>query len=633
MKLNRYFWILAAGIALAACQEKAVIETHENEPDPETGLVRTTIRCSIGGDTKTYLDSDGKVIWNEGNNILVIPADGIAAGTKYTFVAQGTGSSVDFEGSLPEGTTSVYAVYPAKDCTFADDYVQINCGSAQTGRKGSFVDSLQVMVAKGDISGGSLSFKNACGLVKVTVSGSDVTAINLKATDNTTIMAGIGQVHYDFSEIGRTTSSRYQITMKPSGTYFEPGDYYFTAWPCEVAGITLTYTTDSGIKKRSSTNTLKIRRSKIVTLPGSDADITFDNEVKVELNGTDYPLSQVGDSNLYEGTISAPASGTFVIDINGTDYGFLSYSGNGGVGTVANSYSCVPYYSISTNGLNSTKQYTVRKSIGRMAAKSSSGNDFWLNMDAAATIKVRVDMTYADELPRYYIERVIDDDDEVFYENFDLFVWGGDYGARATGKTASTKTDGTEAGSTTVQYTVTGYGLIDYPTRVSSTLVSNLYATNRGVSDWVFAGCAEVPNSMIVSNSTINGCVTTPTFSALSSSTDITLNIDLAHFGGGSNGPIAIKLIGSGTFTGGSVILGSGSSQALQSSFESSSKVYKVVAAECPAPTNNTVDKTVSHFSFNVSGADSTTQIQLHPYNSEVGTGNRFIIYKIEARK
>ena len=150
---------------------------------------------------------------------------------------------------------------------------------------------------------------------------------------------------------------------------------------------------------------------------------------------------------------------------------------------------------------------------------------------------------------------------------------------------------------------------------------------------WTIEHCAEMANCIQVSASGINGSVTTPAFSALTESTGITLNVDMSHFGGSANGPIAVEILGSGTFSGGSVIVGTGSSQELASLFESENKVYKVVESECPKSVNATIDKPVSHFTFSISGADSDTRIKLYPYNSTPAEANRFMIFKIEARK
>ena len=70
-----------------------------------------------------------------------------------------------------------------------------------------------------------------------------------------------------------------------------------------------------------------------------------------------------------------------------------------------------------------------------MAATADGGNDFWTNLSEDAQILVRVDLTYADGTPRYWLELVEADDPNLLLEqNFDLFVWGGDYTLASGGK-------------------------------------------------------------------------------------------------------------------------------------------------------------------------------------------------------
>ena len=60
--------------------------------------------------------------------------------------------------------------------------------------------------------------------------------------------------------------------------------------------------------------------------------------------------------------------------------------------------------------------------VGRMAATADGGNDFWTNLSEDAQILVRVDLTYADGTPRYWLELVEADDPNLLLEqNFDLF--------------------------------------------------------------------------------------------------------------------------------------------------------------------------------------------------------------------
>ena len=271
MKKSYLLMILAVGAAAVACQKKEPLQSGEENAVQETGLVEVAVPCSVA-QTKTRLEAGGKVVWNQGNAIAVIPADALEAGTTYTLTAQDKGESVLFKGEVPDGTTQVYAAYPAKAQTFTAESVRINLSSAQKGVKDTFNDDLQVMVASGDIADG-LTFSNACGLIRFTIAGEDVSAVEFRTASSKHLLAGNALVKFnlDAPAVADETTRRWAIQFTPkSGTYFEPGTYYLTAWPGDIEGFTLTYATAAGDKVRTTDKTLKVKRSQIVTLPGSD---------------------------------------------------------------------------------------------------------------------------------------------------------------------------------------------------------------------------------------------------------------------------------------------------------------------------------------------------------------------------
>lgn len=60
-------------------------------------------------------------------------------------------------------------------------------------------------------------------------------------------------------------------------------------------------------------------------------------------NGELFELTE-SEAKIYTGTVSVSAADSFEILVENVPYGFLSYSGNGGVGTVNNDRACVPFY-------------------------------------------------------------------------------------------------------------------------------------------------------------------------------------------------------------------------------------------------------------------------------------------------
>lgn len=171
-------------------------------------------------------------------------------------------------------------------------------------------------------------------------------------------------------------------------------------------------------------------------------------------NGELFELTE-SEAKIYTGTVSVSAADSFEILVENVPYGFLSYSGNGGVGTVNNDRACVPFYTYPA------AEYYVRRSLGRMA--SDPLNKFWINLTADARIDLRIDCT---QDPFRYDLQLVEADDPalILAQYFDLMVYGGDWiqagkNAKSGRMGQSTDTaliDGTEPGEKEASYTTFG---------------------------------------------------------------------------------------------------------------------------------------------------------------------------------
>lgn len=230
-------------------------------------------------------------------------------------------------------------------------------------------------------------------------------------------------------------------------------------------------------------------------------------------NGELFELTE-SEAKIYTGTVSVSAADSFEILVENVPHGFLSYSGNGGVGTVNNDRACVPFYTYPA------AEYYVRRSLGRMA--SDPLNKFWINLTADARIDLRIDCT---QDPFRYDLQLVEADDPalILAQYFDLMVYGGDW--IQTGKNAksgrmgqSTDTaliDGTEPGEKEASYTTFGAKI------ASEGEASPAYLANRGLTGWGIAHCFEFPGYIRLSNTAnssgnMYGILTTPKLTALS---------------------------------------------------------------------------------------------------------------------
>lgn len=256
-------------------------------------------------------------------------------------------------------------------------------------------------------------------------------------------------------------------------------------------------------------------------------------------NGELFELTE-SEAKIYTGTVSVSAADSFEILVENVPHGFLSYSGNGGVGTVNNDRACVPFYTYPA------AEYYVRRSLGRMA--SDPLNKFWINLTADARIDLRIDCT---QDPFRYDLQLVEADDPalILAQYFDLMVYGGDW--IQTGKNAksgrmgqSTDTaliDGTEPGEKEASYTTFGAKI------ASEGEASPAYLANRGLTGWGIAHCFEFPGYIRLSNTAnssgnMYGILTTPKLTALSGPTSITLTFDAVRFA--STSDIPVKVLG-----------------------------------------------------------------------------------------
>ncbi len=611
--MKRLLYIVALAAALSACSKEA-----PGGKDPGNGgaeLMPATLLASAS-ETRTALD---------GKHVQWLPADSIAVfdqeGVNHGFGTAAGGSTASFTGSLPGDTQEVKAVYPyKKTAALVSGKVQASLPAAQIAVKDGFADDLAVLTASGAMENMSatLHFKQACGLVKVVVAGNDISSVELTAPDGTAL-AGDALVAFDLSAptVAAPVSS---LTLGPaSGTAIAPGTYYFTCWPvAATAGCKVVWHSAS-LSKTKTLNldtALAVNRAGISEIPLSDGDLSWDGETPapagVTINGTALTETSTG---IYEGTFAFDATGTFAVNYKGEDYGFLSYSGAGGIGKCNSVYSALPFCNLSGAKTNKADYgYSVKRAIGRMGKISAGANMFYVNLAAASQIYARINM--AATVPEYYFRlEETPDASVVFHEDFDLCTSGGDYMVAIKGSLGNV-TDGiapaTKDGRTANQPSESFY----YPSG-GDPVASETFIANRGFEGWTFAFSGERPGAMQLCSGSVGGYMITPAFSSLTAGSDITVTVDIARFSSSSTDPISLILLGGGTWTTGHVEVeayAAASAPAQAKDYPSNgTDTFSIVDdAYCPHTLGNSdYDKPHSVFTLHASGAGPATQLKI----------------------
>lgn len=207
-------------LALCACNK---INEIEEQPVVPAGPNTVTFTAEF---TKTATTDDHTVTWVAGDAVKFVWEGGSA-----TAYASSSGTSTSFTVEVGADAEVVYAVYPASaGGSYDDGDVNVHFNGSRT--DGSFAAN-DICVAKavktGDTWSTSLAFKNVACLMKVTVTSSDITRLQVAAVGGEAI-SGLLPVSIDGSgnvSTGTPSSTGSTVNM----TVSTPGDYYIPVIP------------------------------------------------------------------------------------------------------------------------------------------------------------------------------------------------------------------------------------------------------------------------------------------------------------------------------------------------------------------------------------------------------------------
>ena len=257
MKTIRIFTMAAAALILAACGNEEFIENVENGAAEQ--LVPMTFTANMP-QTRTYLSGGTNVHWSKGDEIALW--DNTA---KRKFTAKDIdGSSATFTGEA--NASNIYiAAYPYN--AVVGEMSRIKLPAKQTAKWKSFDNNLAISYAVSMGGGLNLQFKNACALVKFSLS---LTAINVKTVSlvarNGEVLAGTMSLNLERGELIPDVNSSSRIDL--SGP-FEPAiDYYFVVRPCTLAeGFSLLVEYNDGTLKRTEVrNSVTLKAGQILDI-------------------------------------------------------------------------------------------------------------------------------------------------------------------------------------------------------------------------------------------------------------------------------------------------------------------------------------------------------------------------------
>ena len=271
MKMKKYIQSMmafAAIVSFASCSSEDNNTTIENESAVKVMTFTATQEGDEQSTRAAISTSDSKVInWQEGDQISIF--DG-TKNNQFTLKNGAGTKSATFQGVAASAETYT-AVYPYQsEATLSGTSVEkVTLKATQNATANSFDKEAALMIAEGG-DGNTLNFKNVVGYVKVKPTF-NCTRIDLKAFDNSAVLAGTGTVSYNNGEpkldLSNAETKNDAITLTGD---IKAGNYYYIAVPPVTlkAGWTIEFTAkDNGkLYSRKGTNPITFTRNKVTDL-------------------------------------------------------------------------------------------------------------------------------------------------------------------------------------------------------------------------------------------------------------------------------------------------------------------------------------------------------------------------------
>ena len=258
----------AAIVSFASCSSEDNNTTIENESATKVMTFTATQEGDEQSTRAAISSTDRKVInWEEDDKISLLYG---SKNKEFTLI-EGAGSTVGKFSGVAEQSTSYTAVYPYQsEATLSGTSVEkVTLKATQNATANSFDKEAALMIAEGG-DGKTLNFKNVVGYVKVKPNF-DCKRIDLKAFDNSAVLAGTGTVSYNNGEpkldLSNAETKNDAITLTGD---IKAGNYYYIAVPPVTlkAGWTIEFTAkDNGkLYSRKGTNPITFTRNKVTDL-------------------------------------------------------------------------------------------------------------------------------------------------------------------------------------------------------------------------------------------------------------------------------------------------------------------------------------------------------------------------------
>lgn len=274
------FLTLLASLLIVGCTEVTI---EQSNPLTEiNSLPDLTASFADEGETRTFVEDSKYLRWHESD--LITAFFGNTLNRQYKFKGKTGDNSGTFSlvpsGELGTGNdlSSIYAVYPYDENTTITDngVISLTLPATQTYAENSFGKGANTMVAVTEsVEDTFLSFKNACGYLKLKLYGNNVTIASIEIKgNNEEKIAGSATATMEFGgvpTIAMNDEATTSVTLDCGegvsiGATADMATEFWIVMPETTfeGGITITATnTDGAVFSKSTTNTVAITRNDI----------------------------------------------------------------------------------------------------------------------------------------------------------------------------------------------------------------------------------------------------------------------------------------------------------------------------------------------------------------------------------
>ena len=309
------FLTLLTSLLIVGCTEVTI---EQSNPLTEiNSLPDLTASLADEGETRTFVEDSKYLRWHEAD--LITAFFGNTLNRQYKFKGKTGDNSGTFSlipsGELGTGNdlSSIYAVYPYDENTTITDngVISLTLPATQTYAENSFGKGANTMVAVTEsVEDTFLSFKNACGYLKLKLYGDNVTIASIEVKGNneekiagsTTATMEFGGVPTIAMNDEATTSVTLDCGEGVSiGATADTATEFWFVLPETTfeGGITITATnTDGAVFSKSTTNTVAITRNDIQPMVALKSEFATAKPANNEIWYTSSDASVVTPNNI-----------------------------------------------------------------------------------------------------------------------------------------------------------------------------------------------------------------------------------------------------------------------------------------------------------------------------------------------